>query len=322
MKKVSSENVKILIEEYNNGFSCSELGRKYGVSHSAISGLLSRRGIKIRNNKIDFTEVEKQEIINLYLSGKGTVEISKKYSVSFSWVNEFLKSRNVKIRNRSQASRIFKINEHYFDKIDSEEKAYWLGFIFADGCNTRKGFTISISRKDKDHLNKIKNVLYDDNRYNIKDAYAFCKGKKYKISQFWLTSKYLSGVLSGLGAIPAKSLVLKFPEWIDKLLIRHFIRGYFDGDGCLHVYRNRATATFSLIGTNEFLNSVNSILKNKIGLIECCMSKRNRVWYLTTTRHNNLKLIYDWFYSDADLFLSRKKEKFIEYFNKKRKRYE
>ena len=316
MKKISNEIILTLIEEYGKGHSCTELGRRHKISRVSVSRLLSQNGVEIRTNKVNLSESQKKEIVNLYKDGQSTIRIGKEYSISPKWVNTFLRKEGVPIRNSSQALRIFKIEEQYFDSIDTEEKAYWLGFIYADGCNTRHGLQISVSSKDAKHIKKLRDVLYEDDRYKMKNHFVHCKGKEYPVTSFWVTSKYISNALTKLGAVPAKSLILKFPKWIDESLTRHFIRGYFDGDGCLYLYKKRNRATFSLVGTKSFLASVHKLFKN-IGVSKSSMYERNRIWSLSTTRNKNIELIYNYLYLDTDLYMSRKKQKFETHFLKR-----
>ena len=88
-------------------------------------------------------------------SAKGIRELSKKYNIQRQVFTGWLLAKNYTIENK-RASKSFNI--HYFDSIDTEEKAYWLGFLFADGAITQynHSYDIELSLKidDKEHVEK------------------------------------------------------------------------------------------------------------------------------------------------------------------------
>jgi len=124
--------------------------------------------------------------------------------------------------------RIYKVNENYFEKIDTPEKAYVLGFFYADGYNNQKiGVLEFVQIKERlDILEQIREQLLCN--YNIKE---YTSGK-YTLN---ICSKKMSSDIANAGAVQNKSDLLEFPseQIISKELIPHFIRGYFDGDGCI-----------------------------------------------------------------------------------------
>lgn len=131
----------------------------------------------------------------------------------------------------------YEVDDDFFKVIDTEEKAYILGFFFADGTTMEfNGKLIGVSftqlEQDVDILEKIKSAMKSSNVF-YKETQKTNEKTKYKLS---IRSKQLAKRVRELGAGPKKSLTLKFPDeniFKSKDLIRHFIRGYFDGDGCI-----------------------------------------------------------------------------------------
>ena len=154
---------------------------------------------------------------------------------------KYFKQLGIEIVNKQNR---LKFDNTIFDSIDTEEKAYWLGFIFADGTinsspleiNKKPKYTIEISLKADDfhHLKKFNTFMkYKKNGVKIQDAK--CGKVICKRCRWTITDKHLWETLNNYGCTPKKSLTLKFPDeniFKSKDLIRHFIRGYFDGDGC------------------------------------------------------------------------------------------
>ena len=126
------------------------------------------------------------------------------------------------------------MREDFFESIDTEEKAYWLGFLYADGYNYEaKGeVKVALAGKDKDFLLKLRDTIYPnkDKPLYYKENSDLSTGYELNMS-----SARMSRHLAKQGCMQAKTFKIKFPYFIDESLYRHFIRGYFDGDGSLSI---------------------------------------------------------------------------------------
>lgn len=210
--------------------------------------------------------------------------------------------------------RKYSVNDTYFKEIDSEEKAYWLGFLLADGCiHTRSGqdrLSLVLSVKDKEHLEKFKKTISFTGPINdyIKKSGKFL-GLKH--SYLRITSQELADDLAKMGCVPRKSLILKFPIIKDEL-ISHLVRGYFDGDGSVFISNEKHWRSnkifpvihFRFLGTFDFLSKLN----DKIGLSgRITQPKGNKAYVLCFKRNKKAKLFYNYLYKNATIFLERKK---------------
>ena len=141
-----------------------------------------------------------------------------------------------------------------FEKIDTEEKAYWLGFLYADGSVGSKEDKIELGLAEKDlkHIEKFKTFMNINNKISYRE-----KTKSYRMS---FRSAQCKQDLINKGCVPKKSLILNFPNenQVPKYLIRHFIRGYFDGDGCFsrQLHNIIVSPTVGFIGTKDFLEKI------------------------------------------------------------------
>jgi hypothetical protein len=186
----------------------------------------------------------KETVIQLYITEKHSLrDIAKIVGICRPTVRKILREAGVRNVYKKDIEKCNNLNHNYFDQIDTEDKAYFLGLLFADGNNyvkskNRKYYTISIvlQERDKKILEKMRDTIAPGyNLYFYKPKNKNCQNT-YKLS---IRNKHLSDQLSSLGCVPAKSLILKFPNhniFKNKNLIKHFIRGYFDGDGCLGIY--------------------------------------------------------------------------------------
>ena len=199
----------------------------------------------------------------------------------------------------------------FFKVIDTEEKAYWLGFIYADGCVTKndKCLILELSAKDYDHIVKFQNAI--KSTHNIK-LYA---RNNYKYARLTIGCKEMVLDLKQKGCISHKSLLLVFPFChIPDELISHFIRGYYDGDGCLSVTSNikgtkkRTDYTLSFLGTKEMLDGINKYLP-----INMPIKKEMRIYRMRNQSKKVINDILSFLYQDASVYLERKYKKYIEY---------
>lgn len=214
----------------------------------------------------------------------------------------------------------YALNENYFEVIDNEFKAYWLGFLYADGYNKFKPekkesrIEICLCDEDKEHLVKFKNSIQTN--YEIREKNVKGTDKIYKQQRISMTSFKMSKDLNDKGCTPNKSLTLTFPNEtiVPKEYIRDFIRGYFDGDGCVHV--NVDTKHFSLgfVGTTEFLTSIQSIFQEELNLTLTSLRPQGKAYCCSWDGIKNLDKIFKYLYKDCNIYLDRKFEKFNSLF--------
>jgi hypothetical protein len=215
--------------------------------------------------------------------------------------------------------RTYSTNDSFFENLN-EKSAYWLGFLYADGyiMKTENCVRITLSSKDKVHLEKFKKdtdskspVLFHMNRYSEK----YPLKEKARVS---ITSKKMKEDLIKLGCTTEKTLTCTFPT-LREDLISHFIRGYFDGDGCVYLVRPTGRMksfqiAVSFIGTEGFLSSLRKIL----GFDESKILGRDKrlsvnIRELSFGGNNIVMKFYDYIYKDATVFLERKREVFESY---------
>ena len=241
-------------------------------------------------------------------------EIAKEFKISPNELSNYISTYYPDVKILGKAN----FNEFIFDSIDTEEKAYWLGFIFADGtisssplredAKTQYQFELSLSSKDLNHLEKFaKFIEYKQPLY--------CDEIRCRLSVY---SKHLWQVLNVNGCTPQKSLTLKFPKvelFKSRDLIRHFIRGYFDGDGCLTWSNKEHTRPeISVLGTDEMLYSIISYLPltTKPILKILHPDKQSITKYFGVSGEKAYE-IASYLYNNSIINLQRKYNKYLEY---------
>lgn len=181
---------------------------------------------------------------------------------------------------------------------------------------------MSLQEDDMDILEKIRIAIGSEKPleyldYSDKNDFGYTYKNQYRLLIF---NKHMCDTLSNIGMTPNKSLNLNFPN-IDPQLYPHFIRGYFDGDGS--VYRtikndNNHRVSVTITSTEQFCNKLVEISKEYIGIQTHCYdaSCHNGITKVFTIGGRNLsKQFLDWIYQDANLFLQRKYDRYVEYYN-------
>lgn len=271
-----------------------------------------------RYNEIVFTYEEEEKICNMYKSGMSTVKIGKEFGVSHKKIARILDSYGIK--RVGNGRRKYSLNENYFDKIDTPNKAYVLGFLYADGNSnnnlTKQTISMSLQEDNFEILEAIRKEIGSEKPlkfidYSNKHDFGYTYKNQYRLL---MHSKHMSETLRDLGMVPNKSLVLEFPK-IDPELYSRFIRGYFDGDGSVHFSTTiHSNCLVTITSTLPFCEKIKAILETElkvhIGIRDA--SNNNGITKVAyVSGKNQLKKIYNYLYKDASLFMSRKYQKFF-----------
>ncbi len=210
------------------------------------------------------------------------------------------------------------LNENYFEKIDTEEKAYWLGFIAADGyLNNRHntvGITLDVS--DSEHLEKFIKAVNSTTKVRTHASKYSVNHRVTTKARVELYCGKMDQDLRNLGIDHKKTTTLKPLSGIPTNLLRHFIRGYFDGDGCvfstigkdrkgIHKYYRGG---FTFVGTFAFLTFINESLPFQVkSLLKDKRTESSYTLYILSNVRFNI--MYEYLYKDATIYLDRKYEK-------------
>ena len=231
-------------------------------------------------------------------------QIADMLSISVTTVHRYCKKLELNIPNHHNS---LKFDNTIFDTIDTEDKAYWLGFLYADGNVSSKSnsVTISLAKKDYDHLRKFNTFI----KNNGKTYEGNCGN--YEHTTISICNKHLKERLIELGCKPKKSLTLKFPDlsiFKDNDLVYAFIRGYVDGDGCLTFSRN-GRLSIQILGTKEFLEGIQAVFPGYLNLYKVKRLKSN-TWTLNNCG-DKADYVATKLYKEAKIYLERKYNRFV-----------
>lgn len=264
------------------------------------------------------TEELKESIIDFYLDAPKTIEsVAKKFSLSNPTVIKILKDvpkyKKALLNNPE-------LVEDYFSVIDTEKKAYFLGLIVSDGnvfvdekhieANRQASISITLDLGDEYLLEAFKNEL----KTNTSIAYD---GRG--CGQIAVRSNIIANDLKKHGIGPRKTFAAYMPDTIPNDLLKHFVRGVFDGDGSIMAKqcKTRFLHAISFCGTHRLMSDISNLLENEglVTVVPKVYDYKNRsLSEIKVQNKNDMKTVGDWMYSGATVYMRRKKEKY-DYFN-------
>lgn len=250
------------------------------------------------------------DVSRLLCQNMTIMEVAKQLQIRRDVVYDILHQNGITDVRSYRISQ--KFNQNFFEKIDTEEKAYWLGFLFADGNVFIKRAThrvsINIQKQDVIHLSKWHKSI--GSCQNITSCGDMVRSIHH--------SQKMCDDLIQLGCVPRKSLTLKFPD-LDSSLVKHFVRGYFDGDGCIYWHhnknQNKGGIRLSFVGTDIFLNHLQWEVLFTLGSAykEIQPTGNNKIAFqLIIGGYQEAQKITSWMYNGANIFLDRKYQKYLD----------
>lgn len=309
------EEIKNIVEDYNiNNLSIVMISKKYGYCTRTISNLLKSQGaeVKLGLRKLKPSLIQLNTIKELSKKGASCTTIAKVLNLDPTTVKRFSEENNIKIHYTISPD----FEENFFENIDSEEKAYILGFLFTDG-NIKKDeslIRLQLQKQDLEILEKIKKIL----KINTKIQYDARPGKEgYTLS--WSSTKMVED-LAKYGIVPRKTyLTDKLPQVPDIFLIP-FLRGLFDGDGGLSISADFSTdvsltfTSYHQLICEEFQSIIDKLInKEKHNKINNHTGNdgSHRTVVSWRGRQQVLKIL-DLLYKNANFYLDRKYQKYLK----------
>lgn len=297
--------------------SAALFAERYGVCVDRIYAVASQLGVSSNRRWED----DREQMTEEYLAGASLETLGAKYGHYKGNVLKRLKKWGVPIRDACEARIHYTCDRQFFKTIDTPAKAYWLGFIYADGNvydkdNGASVFQIALAEVDRTHVESL--------RTSLKAEHPLYSDRG--CARLMISSQELTDDLKRQGVTPRKSLTVTYPleKQVPLSLQSHFIRGYFDGDGTITGAMCPGTDwSCQIIGTEPFLEGIRERLV-EAGLRRTNLTQEKRsgggkiftlcyggyVPHGVTSSTVALQL-HTYLYRDADnLQLSRKRLKF------------
>lgn len=203
-----------------------------------------------------------------------------------------------------------------FKGVDSENTAYWLGFLAADGSvrEDKNQLILGLSRQDRTHVEKFKQFVESDADIKDRDMLCSTNGKYYPSSLICVSSKQLINDLSQYGIVSDKSHKnINFLQYIPEQYKMHFILGYFDGDG-YYIFSEESHG-FGWCGCKDNINAITDYTKQYLQLTtnaKCSVYKKSPTTYaFTDPKMSDIKIFCEFYLNQVNIvdLLERKVQK-------------
>lgn len=271
-------------------------------------------------NKRIWTDEDVAYIIKLYTQkGLTCVEIGRVFATKADKISQILKANRIPINNRKINRRMI---DSYFSEIDTEAKAYYIGLLLADGSivldsdgKRQASISLELTESDVDIIQKLKQEI------NIDSALRYDKRKNRKIGTWTLRfrSNKMADDLARFGIVPNKTKLTTelHLHYIPSTLLRHFLRGFVDGDGSIYMSNGKWHVSFTG-HSRELIEAVGILAYRLIDMPKTTNSTYcNGVAKITLNSDNAIKLL-DILYTNTNWYIARKHSKAMECLEDKR----
>jgi hypothetical protein len=308
-----------------------EVFRKRGLQDSLETKKIKKEsGYKVKREKSDLRiKLEKNTdvIKNLYLDKKWSAsKVGEYLGVNQRSIREYVKELGIG-RSYKEAMAVFSRNScnytniDFFENIDTEEKAYWLGFIYADGNVDKNKTLLTIGLKDVDENHLLKFSKIFGKRLEKRELKKYKNIKSNRVVVYCrIGNKYLCETLTGKGVEPRKTYKdsIEILNHIPDYLLRHFIRGLFDGDGCVHINKHKNCDTFcsrvTYLSNKSLIDKIKSIFREELDLNNVRVYNKKYYSSIQYGSDKDIRRLYNYMYDDANVYLERKRDIFDSYF--------
>ena len=293
------------------------------------------------DSSIQVVKTDKEVLLTIDNKTQNIAQWAREYNLSEKTLGERVRSgwkKEELFLPPKSKKRIPSFNEHYFDKIDDEHKAYWIGFIWSDGylghrirAHRKEEYNLKISliATDDEHLKKFNNDI--NGKYQIHyyqySPNAF-RSDTNSEARIFITNTYFGKVLKdNYGIVPHREDCSKLINSIPQHLIHHFIRGVIDADGSFCHYtilergHNVDKYSISICGSEMMLRFIEKYFIN-LGILENierkCLKRHNEEsrdqGCLNLKLSGKLVVTNTLFhlYNDATIYLDRKYTKYLQ----------
>ena len=315
MERWTKEEEKYLIDTYMTTMYC-DIAKVLNKTEGAIRAKCFDLNL-VKNSAWTSDEIE---YLKENYNTKSIKEIAK-------YLNRTENSVHLKASRNGLKKSPYNCNYDFFKIIDSEEKAYWLGFIAADGWITVNEKSnagtvgIELQYRDINHLKKFNKSICGNYKIDTLDKtceVSPCPDRVHKMCRIRIFSIDMVNDLYKFGITKDKTYNFHMPN-VPENLIKHFVRGYFDGDGCVRT-RDRKLASgqivkyplcdFSSVDIN-FLEELRQYIYDKLGICSYIYTEESGCRRLCIHKNEHTMAFLNYLYNDAKIYLDRKYEKYL-----------
>jgi len=298
---LTEEEIEQVAQLREQKIKTTDIAEQLGYSRSVIERTIQENGLT-RVKGVELSWKDKVDIETMVMAKINQKDIAKHYNISVHSLQRVMKKLDI-------STKRYTVNHDYFSGIDTEDKAYFLGFMYADGYNAsnRNQIKLKLKTEDKYILEKFAGYLTTGQTPPI------YKEKGSDTCSLQISSKQLCQDLEKWGCGKAKAHTLVFPKFLlnKPNLMRHFIRGYFDGDGTIFKKKRPKTGKeywcAGFAGNENFikalaiyLNSVTNSLGTATPKADSNINPKSTTWHIHYTKYQAINWLRDYLYMSTD----------------------
>lgn len=293
-----TERDKAVIECYKQGNSMKKVGQIMSVNTTTVFNILKKYNVPTRT-KGGIYPLDASKIIQMYQSGYSSTQIAEKYNVTIHSITDLLEKYGISRNNRYHN---LDLDLDYFSVIDRYDKAYFLGFLIADGNIGKNDNSVSLSLNIKD-----KHIL-ETFKEKTKNANKLCVTRDTECTFHVKTAKWKAD-LAQYGVVPQKTSICYIPA-LSANMMPHLIRGLIDGDGWI----SDKSCQIGFCGNEQTVTQLRDYIVNNVNVNRAkILHTQPYLWQVTWTGKNNIRKIGQYLYQDKqDCYLKRKYQAYLK----------
>ena len=305
--KLSNDERQNILDLYASGMTIKNIATATNRATGSVGNVI--KGVTNRAKPVPPERL--QQISDAYLNNKDTLACASQFGISRGYIYQLLDKNNIDRQKPSEYTRKYYLNENYFEQL-TQESAYWLGFLLADGClyqdKYSKRIQLCLAQKDEAHLEMFRNAITDTPLYH---GHSKLSGKDRYHVRLTISSEKVYSSLIKLGLFPRKSLVHDTPIIPEHLMAPMYL-GYFDGDGSVYAAQSQTQRGkkygINIVGPQSFCLKFQSWMFDKtqahlnIAQLNCADGK---LYSLRGATEASIRIL-TFLYEKSDIFLSRK----------------
>lgn len=295
----TSKDVDYLKQHYGST-PVNELANKFGVSYTALVSKAHKLGLNSKATSGELWTQQEDDLLKQHFE-YAPKHLLEEMFPNRSWAAIFRRGNfNFNLKRVSQDR--YNVNYQFFSTW-IQESSYVFGLIASDGYvqnNNRRSIKIELNSKDVGILEQVKTEM--------KYEGIIARTKRGSVRMCINNAKLIEDLISKGMPEKNKTLAMKFPDSLPFDMLPHFLRGLMDGDGS--IVRHGRQARLSFLGTKELLMSI----RTKIGVTNKIyhQGREGGGVYRLNVYGRQCKIILDWLYEDASIFLERKYDKYLK----------
>lgn len=308
-RKWTEEEIKGIITSYNQGVTFKELQEEFNAHYYTLKQVLDKYNVDTSGKRV-WGNKDIKDIVRLYTEESYTVpKLRDKYRCRTQTILDILNNNGVNTSENARKSVNRQLHHEYFDLIDTEEKAYFLGMLMADGCvRQHKEWTPTITLEliDLDVIEKFKRAVNADSTItkSTRDRWEN-ENPTYTIV---VRSAQMVKALHKHGVVKNKTYITSsLHRTIPPELSQHYLRGLVDGDGSLYNSNGRWFLAITN-GHVSFLEDVQDWLQNLVPTLGRVKTYDGKTVARITYSGKTAKKVCEALYSDSTIHMNRKKK--------------